>query len=65
MSSKVRPMENRALLQDMDPALAGAEFDKIHSSIDDTIAKLRSEPDIYPQSFARKAEVFKETCLRT
>lgn len=64
VSSKVRPMENRALLQDMDPALAGAEFDKIHSSIDDTIAKLRSEPDIYPQSFARKAEVFKENMLK-
>lgn len=64
VSSKVRPMENRALLQDMDPSLAGAEFDKIHSSIDDTIAKLRSEPDIYPQSFARKAEVFKEHMLK-
>ena len=63
VSSKVRPMENRVLLQDMDQALPVAEFDKIHSSIDDTIAKLRSEPDIYPQSFARKLRCSKRTCL--
>lgn len=60
VSSKVRPQENRVLLQDMDPALAGAELDKINNSINSTIEKLKSEPDIYPQSFARKVEVFRD-----
>lgn len=61
--SKVRPQEVETLLSGAEPAPAQAEFQRLQTTFDHTIAEMKNRPAIYPAHFAANLEQIQEEML--
>lgn len=56
-NKEVRGDEMRSLLADADVGLANGKYVEVRTQLDDLVKTMRAEPDLYPQSYARKLEL--------
>jgi hypothetical protein len=58
--SDIRPEETERLITNVDPDMAKGQFQQVYDKLKDSIDEMRSEPELYPGSYARQLEQIKD-----